>query len=199
MASDFFQPSNASETKTSTATPSAAAQAMAKFRADILGKLLEGAAHRGPTFKQFTGGANLKPPLPGGLNSGIGALLEAMSQPGAFTSSSTGEGELSPSAPSMFSDLAQLGLLGAVAFQSGLPQKIAQILSGVGGAKGIAGVNPALGDSVAETTGDPTLDALINTQYGGGSDMIPGGSASNVPSDYPGLQDDNSWILSLFS
>lgn len=174
---DFFQPSNETVDKTSTATPSPAAQAAAKFKVDILGQLLGAAAQKRPSFGDFVGGAQMPANLPGGLNSGIAGLLAAMSQPGAFTATGTGLTETDPSAPSLLSDLAQLGLLAGVLHQSGAFGALGNILAGVGGALGISGVNTALGDTTPNTTfGDSSgqaqqnaLDALFGNSSQGGT------------------------------
>lgn len=170
----LFQPTT-SPTVTD-ATPSPAAQALAAYKMQVLGQMLDAASKPRPSFKDFVGGAQLPAEVPGGLSAGIPALLQAFAQPGSFTSEVKKKGGVET--PSIMSDLGQLGILGALLYQSGAfgagAKGLDWILSGVGGAKGIGGVNPALGDTVANT-------------YGSSSDLIPGGSAGNVPIDYPGL------------
>lgn len=182
---DFFQPKDAKGTESS--TPSPAAQAMAKFRASILDDLLNYAAKPRTTFKQFSQGKPTLNAIPGGLGDGAGAILEAMNQPGAFTStkSFTGRGIT----PSMFSDIAQLGLLGAQIYQSKLGQDaLGWILGHIGGAQGIGGVNPALGDTVGETDTaglDPALFSLLGdgVQPGSGADSFSLGNDTTALMD----------------
>lgn len=186
----FFQPGDAEQNTSGTKTPSPADQAMAKFRAEILGRLLNAQAGNRPTFSSFVHGGPASRPVPEGLGNGMADVLAAMAQPGAFTSSAQGQQTLQGPAPSTLSEIIGGGLA------------VGQILQMLGGAKGIGGILGVLGDNTPEgsagsnasvtTTGNPALDALIFGQYGGGTNtdaMIPGGSVSNLPSDYPGLND----------
>lgn len=194
MAS-FFQPKDAKGTET--ATPSPAAQASAKFKADLLGKLLEAAGtNRRPSFADFTRGAKIPSSLPPGMGAGIGDLLMAMSQPGAFTSTKTATGR--GVTPSMFSDLAQLGILGATLYNSKLGQDaIGGILGMIGGAQGINGVNTALGDFSADEAAASQDSALAD--YFFNADPTSGGANSygvNV-SDQGSGADIDPYVLSL--
>ena len=189
---NFFDPGKAKED--TSATPSPAAQAREKFRADILGKLLEYASQSRPSFSQFASGAALPAALPGGLSAGIPSLLAAYNAPGAFTATKTGT--LTPPSTSGFSDAVALaGLLGTL-YQSGALGGIGQILGGVGGALHIPGLKGPDSNTGGVSTGDPYLDASIASQYGGGTaigSMVPGGDVSNLPADYPGLNDSSWW------
>lgn len=178
----LFDPTNEKRSATSTETPSPANQAMEKYKADILGQLLNYAAKPRPSFADFAKrGQSLPARLPGGLSAGIGELIQAMNQPGAFTSTKTAEGEIDPSAPSLFSDFAQAGALLGFLYKEGLlgegydlgAAAVNKILQTLGGAKGINGINPALGDTIAN-------------EYGSDPGLIPGGVAGGVPDSYPG-------------
>jgi len=201
--SNFFDPSNQKETTTT--TPSPADQAAAKFRADLLGQLLNASARPKPTFAQYAGGQGY-PQMPGGLGGGIADVLSAMAQPGAFTSTQTGT--LQPSAPSMFSDLLQGGLTGALLLNAlsgtGLASKIGNILSGVGGGLGIGGVNPALGDVTPDA--QAAADAIAAGAGGAGAGAaFPGVSGSDFSASPDSLSFDATnidpevlnWLMTL--
>ncbi len=109
----FFQPGDAKTSGASETTPSPAAQAAAKFKAMLLGNLLNAAGSpRRPGFANFTGGASFPSPLPAGSGAGIQDLLLAMQQPNAFTSTSKTSGTQQGATPSVVSDLSQLAVLG---------------------------------------------------------------------------------------
>ena len=197
---DFFQPGPDKTNTTASTTLSPAEQAKQKFRLEMLGRLLNNAAGNGPTFKSFVEGGPASRPVPGGLGDGSAAVLQAMSQPGAFTTTSTGTKNEMGGTPSMMSDLTQLAMLGVLASKSGL-------LDGVlSGGKSVwdflkqkwgdtGAVSGALGDTApmptggTMTTGNPSMDALLQSQYGSNYQMIPGGSSDQMNQLYPGLFD----------
>lgn len=196
----FFQPGPSQADTTTSTTLSPAQQALQKFRLEMLGRLLNNAAGNGPTFKSFVQGGPASRPVPGGLGDGSAAVLQAMGQPGAFTTTSTGSKTETGGTPSMMSDLTQLAMLGMLASKSGLLDgltsgagSIWDLLKGKYGDTGA--VSGAMGDTApmptggSTTTGNAALDALIGSQYGSGATMIPGGSADTLNVGYPGLLD----------
>jgi hypothetical protein len=185
----FFQPGPS--TTGTTATPSPAAQALAQAKLNILSQLLNSAASPQPTFASYAGGGPSTRSLPGGLGDLLGPALTAMQQPGAFTSSGTGT-QQGPT-PSTFSDITQLGLLGALLYpalkDSGALGAGGDILSG--GIKNLAGFfhlpgfstgpadlqTPTLGNSPGLTAGTPYA--------GNPPELIPGGGNVPVSVNYP--------------
>lgn len=172
---NFFQPGPATGSQSTTLSP--AQQAVAEFRMKLLGQLLNASAGTTPTFKSFTEGGPATRPFPSGLGALTDPTLQAMMQPGAFTTTQTGKFQ-GPST-SGFSDLASiLGLAGAL-YQSGLLgsglQGVGSILGPIGGALGIGGVNPALGD----------LNPNVGGPYGTDPNLVPGGDPSLIPANYP--------------
>ena len=182
---DFFQPGPATGSQTGTKTPSPADQAMAKFRAELFGRLLNAMGGAKPSFGDFLGGAPATRAMPEGMGAGMEAVLQAMSQPGAFTWQASESSELRQPEPSILSDLVQFGVLGKLVMDSGVLEKI---LGPVGGMLKIGGsVGPAGASTDAIDSGIPVLAP--------GGELIPGGGAVDVPSDYPGLLDDDSGLL----
>lgn len=175
---NFFQPGDAKGTET--ATPSPAAQARAKYNADILGKILEFAAGRQrPSFAQYAQGASMPGALPAGLSAGIPDLLAAMNQPGAFTATRSASGH-GPTG-SMASDIASALGLADLVYNSGALNglgKLAGILAPVGGALSIGNVPSAdlSGASSADANVLGSLGALWGDQ--GQVPMAGAGGAS---------------------
>lgn len=109
---NFFQPGDSKGTQNTSTTPSPADQALAKFRAAILAHVLNYQGQPRTGFSQFAGGAPVSPKLPPNLGAGLPDLLQAMSQPGAFTRNASQELSGHGPTPSMASDIGQgLGLL----------------------------------------------------------------------------------------
>ncbi len=166
---------------------------MMKFRAQLLGQLLDSKAGNKPTFKSFVGGGPVTTPMPSGMGAGMGDVLAAMSQPGAFSSSTTSNTSGHGPTPSMANDMGQMVGLGVLGLQ--LFNMLKGKFGDTGAVQGATtpggfGNEPVQGNSM--TSGNPALDALIMSQYGGGGSMIPGGDMSQVPSNYPGLNDGGS-------
>jgi hypothetical protein len=130
MAS-FFQP-GPSQSDTST-TPSPANQAEQKFRIEMLGRILNSMAGTAPSFASFAAGGPAQRQFPSGFGPDIASLLNAMNQPGAFTStaSQTGQGPT----PSGISDVTQIAGLAYLLSQLGI-NPIQWLLKGVGGGAG---------------------------------------------------------------
>jgi hypothetical protein len=117
---NFFQPGDSKGTQNTSTTPSPADQAMAKFRAEILAHILNYQGQPRTGFAQFAGGAPMSAKLPANLGAGLPDLLQAMSQPGAFTRTASQDFSGHGATPSMASDVGQgLGLL-ALLSQSGI-------------------------------------------------------------------------------
>ncbi len=196
---NFFQPGDAESSGTKTSTPSAAEQALMKFKAQLLAQLLNSRAGNRPTFKSFVNGGPVTTPLPEGMGSGMTDVINAMNQPGAFTSNGTQTQTGHGPTPSMANDVGQMLGLGVLGLQ------VLNMLKGKYGDTGtVQGVtNPTNNNTGNQgnsmTTGNPALDALILNNYGGNPEMTPGGDFSQVPADYPGLADDGSdWLSKLF-
>lgn len=112
---NFFEPGPYSDTAKT--TPSEADQELKKFKLQLLMQILNSKGGNAPSFKSFVNGGPSTTPVPEGLGNLGEAALAMMGQPGAFTSTveRTGQGPT----PSAFSDLAQMGLLGAMLYNSG--------------------------------------------------------------------------------
>ncbi len=204
----FFQPGPSTQESVGTATPSPAQQAMMRFKAEMLQRMLASMGGPSPSFQGWAQGTGpLNRGMPSGLGDSMGAVLEAMAQPGAFTSQETRNTEMMGAEPSMLSDIMQMAQLGSLVYNSGALGKLADLFKhgdssqrmGLPGIEGSSGVSPV---GALTSTGNPELDALIMGNYGGGMDtagMIPGGDMSTVPANYPGLADDTSWLSGLFS
>jgi hypothetical protein len=123
----------------------------------MLGKILSSMAGTAPSFADFTSGGPAQRSFPGGFGPGIASLLQAMSQPGAFTSTASQRGQ--GATPSGISDVSQLAML-AYFISKATGYNLSDILGGVGGAKGIGGINTALGDT------QPSPDFLSSLPYG---------------------------------
>jgi hypothetical protein len=171
--------------ETSTETASPASQAAQKFRAELLGQILNAMGQPKPGFAQYAGGQGY-PQAPGGMGEGIGALLEAMGQEGAFTSTRTGTADITGhgATPSEFMDLMDLigtglGLLPAL--DKGLGT-IGNILKPIGGMLG-------LGNTNQWSPGPESYYGVGSSGYGGAE---PSGAQNTVdslfstgPSIYP--------------
>ncbi len=199
---NFFQPGDAKQSTTQTGELSPAQQAMMKFRAQLLGQLLDAKAGNKPTFKSFVGGGPVTTPMPGGMGAGMADVLAAMGKPGAFSTSTTSNTSGHGPTPSGMNDLSQmvgLGVLGLQLFNM-LKGKFGDT-GAVQGATTPGGFgNEPTNQGQSLTSGNAALDALIMSQYGGGGSMIPGGDMTQVPADYPGLNDGSgtSWLSALF-
>ena len=187
--SNFFDPTNAKQSGQVNETPSPAAQALIEFRMKMLGRMLDSAAGPRQTFSQFAGGAPLTPRLPGGLSAGIPELLQAMSQPGAFTSNKSFSGTQQPPGSSPFSDVAGMAALAAILYDKGVlgagATGIGNILKYLGGAKGINGVNSALGDFSPDVQAGTALNSNMQDALGavGGAGEVPLASAGSGNDD----------------
>jgi hypothetical protein len=136
---NFFQPGPSQSSGTSSTTPSPEQQALMKFRLELLGRLLDASAGNRPTFKSFVGGGPATTPLPAGLGAGIGSVLQAASQPGAFTTTSTTNQKAQGPSTSMANDLAQLATLGILAKNLGLFSGLGSLGSNILGRFGDTG------------------------------------------------------------
>ena len=147
MAS-FFQPGPS--TAQTSSTPSAATQAEDKYKIELLGQLLNAMGGTAPSFASFVKGGPAQRGFPGGMGGGTADVLAAMGQPGAFTSHATQQ--MQGATPSAFSDITQMGVLGALISQAlGLNPlaAISGILSPIGGALGLS---PQQGTTLDSTT-----------------------------------------------
>lgn len=170
--SSFFQPGPSQEGTTT--TPSPAQQAEQKFRIEMLGRILSSMGGTAPSFASFAAGGPAQRSFPSGFEGDIASLLNAMNQPGAFTSQAnrTFQGPT----PSGISDITQLAsLLYLLSQASGLG--LGDILKPIGGALGIGGTNPSLGDTT------PSLDL---TQFQG-SNIDPTSLGSILGAGDPSL------------
>lgn len=156
-----------------------------------------------PNFSQFIKGGSATNAFPGGMD--VSSLLAAMSQPGAFTGSSTSTGELTPGTPSTFSDIVGMALLGQLvnsAFGEAPGNMIGSGLSKIfGGLPGLGGLGK--GDAPTDTssigallgdqapTGTSGIGALLGSQAPGAgwnfSMPDPGQGYSLAPPDTSGL------------
>ena len=175
----FFDPSDAQQTAEPGApAPADVATRLAAIKL-ILGRLASGGGAQ--TFGDYLARGPQRPSS-AGVNEIGQALMQALTQPGAFKRGPSRVTQR-PSSPSQFQDIASgvvtLALLRNILGASGG-------LGGIFGSGGGAGGSPS-GSSMS--TGDPSLDALIAGQYGGSPEMIPGGDTSLLPADYPGLND----------
>jgi hypothetical protein len=170
----FFQPDvKAGETSS---TPSAESQAVSKFKAQILGQFLNSMAGTAPSYHDFLKTGSAQRSIPGGLGEGIGPLLEAMNQPGAFTSHATGLP--AQTTPSMFSDLLQGGMTAALLSNmlglsplAGL-EKLLQPLGGMLGIGKDTSLNP--NDVPSNMSGMPRTVSVGGEPWGGGGGIDPG-------------------------
>lgn len=188
MAS-FFQPGPA--TQDTSTTPSPASQAEQKLRVEMLGRFLDSMAGTAPSFASFVKGGPAQRQFPSGFGPDIAALLNAMNQPGAFTS--TGTQSFQGATPSGISDITQLaGLIGLISQATGLnPFQLAGLLKGVGGGAGtpldasMAG-SPNFGQGITSVgTGDPNLpEASLGS-------ILGAGDPSTLPAGY-GVLDTSS-------
>lgn len=183
---NFFQPGPSSTTATT--TPSPAQQAEAKFRTEMLGRILDSLAGQSPTFANFVQGGPATRDFPGGFGPDIASLLGAMGQPGAFTSTATQKSQ--GATPSGISDLSQVALLGYLLSQA-TGMNLSSILSPLGGALGIGGVNPALGD----TTPTPGFTSSLPSGDVPGVNFTPDPNAMSIDPN-AGLPPD---LTNLFS
>ena len=179
MAINFFQPGPATGTQSTTLSP--AQQAVAELRMQLLGQLLNASAGNAPTFKSFTEGGPAARPFPGGLGALTGPTLQAMMQPGAFTTTTTGKAQ--GPATSGFSDLASILGLGLSVYKllqgSNVVDQTGNVTGPTGGGGGLSGVaDPTTGQPLFPT--DPT-----GGPYGIDPNLVPGGDPSLVPSNYP--------------
>lgn len=163
---NFFQP-GPSQTDTST-TPSPAQQAEQKFRIEMLGRILNSMAGTAPSFASFAAGGPAQRQFPGGFGPDVASLLNAMNQPGAFTSTATQKAQ--GATPSGISDVAQIAaLLGLASQATGFnPLQLLGLLRGVGGGAG----NPLDPNAVPSAT----------------AGMQPVGTGEGIPPDAASLQ-----------
>lgn len=152
----------------------------------MLGKILEAMGGTAPSFASFVKGGPAQRQFPGGFAPDIAALLQAMNQPGAFTSTRTGQ--FTGPTPSGISDVTQIASLAYLLSQLGL----GNLLAPIGGALGIGGVNPALGDTT------PTPDFLSSLPSGDipGVNFTPDPSQGMTMDPNAGLPPDMTWLTS---
>ena len=191
----FFQPGPSQADTTTSTTLSPAQQALQKFRLEMLGRLLNSSAGNGPTFKSFVNGGPASRPVPSGLGDGSAAVLQAMNQPGAFTTTATGSKTEQGGTPSILSDLTQLGLLGALVAKSGLLDGLGGGIGdwlktkygdtgAVSGASGMFGNEPPMAN--ANVPAIQNQDNLFNALGGmfGADNQIPMASAGQSDQDF---------------
>lgn len=179
---NFFDPTPAETTGTQ--TPSAAEQALAKFRTQLLGRFLGSMAGQGPTFASFAKGGPATRDFPGGFDPMIAELLNAMNQPGAFTSTETRKGL--PVGPSGFSDLMELlGLGGGVLSALGI-SPLEQILKPIGGLLNLTNKPGQPGNpDISPYTGVGSVDYTGQTNYGPDLyNLLAGADPTLLPPDY---------------
>ncbi len=186
----FFQPSgNPKATQTTETTPSPASQGLSEFKAQLLGSVLGSMGGSRPNFSQFIHGGSATNPFPSGLNTD--ALLAAMSQPGAFTSSSTTTGESIPGTPSTLSDVISVAMLGGLLNSAlgGAPGNaimggLGSIFGGLPGLSGLRAGQPlGSSDIPSKTAGQDTVSIGNGTSavpFGGGISGMSGGDAAGL-------------------
>jgi len=194
----FFQPGPSQADTTTSTTLSPAQQALQKFRLEMLGRLLNSSAGNGPTFKSFVNGGPASRPVPSGLGDGSAAVLQAMGQPGAFTTTSTGSKTEQGGAPSMMSDITQLAMLGALAAKSGVldgliggGKSVWDMLSGkygdtgaVSGAIGQFGNEPPMeGGNLPALQNQETMLGALGGMFGA-ENQIPMATAGQSDQDF---------------
>lgn len=160
----------------------------------MLGKILASMAGTAPSFASFAAGGPAQRSFPGGFEGDIASLLNAMNQPGAFTSQGTRT--FQGATPSGISDVTQLaGLAYLISQATGVnPLQMLSILKGVGGGAGtpldasMAG-SPYYGQGIASIgTGDPGLGSTSLDSILGAADpnALPAGYGvlDNLPGYY---------------
>lgn len=204
---NFFQPSVSPFKETDAVTPSPEQQAAIQFRAQLLQQLLNSMGGTAPSFKSFAAGGPAQRPFPSDAGAGLGNVIAAMGQPGAFTSQVTRSGVPALESASGMNDLAQMLGLAGMLYQTGAlgagADLLKNILAPLGGILGIHGTNPAMGDSTpspdfAGSSGfsgssgfDPSSipgislgDILATAQGGGGAGFAFGDSGIPYSQDY---------------
>ena len=193
---NFFQPGPS--TAQTSSTPSAATQAEDKYKIELLGQLLNAMGGTAPSFASFVKGGPAQRGFPGGMGGGTADVLAAMGQPGAFTSHATQQ--MQGATPSAFSDITQMGVLGALISQAlGLNPLAALggILSPLGGPLGLS---PQQGTTLDATT-PPSSAAGLDSLVGGGNtppgadllSILGAGDPSLLPAGY-GVLDPSSGL-----